>query len=371
MIKICFFSLNIYSLFDSKCGAPVGGTEVQSYNSIRYLSENNIAEVSVITGNWGQKKVEKYGNVAVYRSISLRRTVLNYLKAPLIIWHLLKKINADVYVASSWGVEIGLIALFCRINRKKFLYRTASSADCDGKYIKKYGWRGQIFKYGLENADVIIAQTEENKNLLQKNHNIDAVVIKNSFIVSDRPDDNIGMNGYILWVGRVEPDKQPELFLKIVKKFPDRKFLMIAPKQANHLLYFKRISNEADRIKNLTFIERIPFNEIQKYFNAAKILVCTSKYEGFPNVHIQSLLGGVPVVSLSINPDNYINDNNIGYCSKGNFDLMTDQIKKIISDSENWKEKSRNAYEYVKKNHNIQSIGKQWEELIKKLDSKA
>jgi glycosyltransferase involved in cell wall biosynthesis len=172
---------------------------------------------------------------------------------------------------------------------------------------------------------------------------------------------------YILWVGRCNKGKRPELFLRIVKKFPKEKFIMISPMVSDERDLFDQIKQEASQLTNLVFIERVSFFEIQKYFNEAKIFLGTSDYEGFPNTYLQACLGGTPIISLRVNPDNFITENNLGYCANGKLDLMLDKINYILNHPDDWLEKSRNALKYVKKNHNINIIGKKWRAILEKL----
>src|SRR6185369_5159948 len=150
----------------------------------------------------------------------------------------------------------------------------------------------------------------------------------------------------------------------MAQKFPNERFVMIAPKQ-NHLVgYFEEIVKKAYVIQNVTFLESVPFDQIQDYFNMAKLLICTSEYEGFPNVHLQAYMGGTPVVTLNINPDNYIVKNDIGGFANGSTDLLEREVRDLLVDKDVWEKKSKNSYEYVKNNHDISIIERQWDDLI-------
>ncbi len=363
MKKICFVNINAYSLFNPKSEAPVGGTEVQLFNVANYLSKRN--DVDFIVGDWGQKNnIEQYKKIKVYKSFSLEKNIWNYIKAPFILWKQMKQINAKIYIASSAGVEIGIIALFCKIKNKKFIFRTASSVDCTFEKIKKLGLlKGFFYKYGLRNANAVVVQSEQGKNDLLKYHKKDSVIIKNAFLISDLKEIE---KDYILWVGSARKVKQPDIFLKLCQEFPQEKFVMIMPKSTD-VNFWDNIFQKAEMVRNLKFIERVSFNEIQNYFDKAKLLIGTSKYEGFPNVYLQSCMGRTPIISLRVNPDKFITKNNLGYCANGNFSTMVDQIKNILSNQKDWQEKSNNALKYVQKNHDIKVIGEKWAEIIDNL----
>jgi len=364
MKKICFVNMNAYSLFNPNSNAPIGGAEVDLYTLANYLKK--YFQIDFIVGDWGQEKVEVHQGIKVYKSIKLQKTVWNYLKAPFLLWHNLQVSGADVYLMESAGIEVGIVAVFCKIYRKKFLYRTAHDIDCNREFIKENKIAGYFYKYGLEGADSVTTQNKDNQKMLWENHKIKAKILKNAYQIDNLATKNYDKN-YILWVARCSKWKRPELFLRIVKKFPEEKFVMISPMVSDERDLFNQIKQGASQLTNLVFIERVSFFEIQKYFNKAKIFLGTSDYEGFPNTYLQACLGGTPIISLRVNPDNFITENNLGYCANGKLDLMLDKINYILNHPDDWLEKSRNALKYVKKNHNINIIGKKWRAILEKL----
>lgn len=361
MSKICFVNINIYSLFSPHSEALIGGAEVQLFNLSNYLKNKH--EVSIITGDWGQKNAyEKFDNINVWKSFSLDKKLKNYIKAPFLLWQKMKSINADIYIISSAGIEVGLVGFFCKLLHKKFIYRTAHEIDCSGEYIKKNGWKGIVYKYGLLNADMVVTQGLAHKKMLAKNHNIKATVIKNSFQISHHQTKHI--KKFILWVARCSEWKHPELFLDIVSKFPEEKFVMISPISGEQKKLFYQIKKMARQLGNLKFIKGVDFSDSQKYYNKAKLFIGTSEFEGFPNTYIQACIGGTPIISYVVNPDKFITNNNLGYCADGDFNRMLKQIKIIIKDSDDWSRKSSNAIQYVKKNHNILINAEKWNSII-------
>lgn len=364
MIRICFFNLNAYSLFNPKSEALIAGTEIQLFNTANYLSFDDEFKVFFVVGDWKQGSIENYGKILVYKSISLEKRVLNYIKAPFLIWRILKKINAHFYVASSAGIEIGLLALFCKINNKNFIYRTAHDIDCSGEYSRR-GIAGKIYNFGIKNASAVVTQTEKNQKMLKENYQIKAIIVRNAYEIniSNKPE----KDGSILWVSRCAKWKNPRIFLKIAKNFPKHSFVMICNKQKDQEKFFLEIKKDADKINNLDFIEKVPFLKIQKFFNKASLFLGTSEYEGFPNTYLQACLGKAPIVSYKVNPDEFITKKNLGYCADGDFKKMVNYIKKLLDDRNDWEEKSKNAYEYVRQNHDIKNISKQWKDIIHRL----
>ena len=63
---------------------------------------------------------------------------------------------------------------------------------------------------------------------------------------------------------------------------------------------------------NVRLLEKIPFSESDKLFEGALVLLNTSEFEGFPNTFLQAGKYGVPVLSLSVDPDEFITQTGCG-----------------------------------------------------------
>ncbi len=79
-------------------------------------------------------------------------------------------------------------------------------------------------------------------------------------------------------------------------------------------------------------------------------------------------MSGLPIISYKVNPDNIISKNNIGHCADGDFNKMIAQIRHLLYDDADWKLKSKNAYNYVISNHDINTIGEHWKVILNQLN---
>lgn len=364
-MKICIVNLNIYSLFNPQSLAPMGGAELDMYTLAKGLK--NTHDVSVITADWGQEAMENFGGVRIIRSLKLGRSTYRSISGIFLFWKSLFQANADVYISSGAGPEVGIIAFFCKLKKRRFIYRTAHIIDCDGSYVASNGFSGMLYEYGLRNASLIVTSVKQHGRILGERYQ---TIKKRIFHI------NLGLSidtvsggnkDIILWVARCEKWKRPEVCLEIGSIFPGERFVMICPKQNSNPRYFDEIKKKAAFLPNVTFIDFVPFKDIQPYFDRAKIFINTSDFEGFTYTLIQSGLTRTPVVYLNVNPDEVITKYNIGYVAGGDKERMIALMRRILNDEKDWRAKSENAFSYVKQNHDIDILGEQWNVLLKSL----
>jgi glycosyltransferase involved in cell wall biosynthesis len=354
LMKICIIQTYTYPLFNKNVKASHGGSELQLYQIAKELSKDDKYEISFIVGDFDQKKIEIINNIKIYKSFNPSKddNLLKKIIQSIKYFNLFKLINADVYFTSTANSTVGLVELFCKLYKKKHIHWTAHDMDVDKSYIQKNGVLGLFYKYGLENSDVVLALTEYHKVLLKKNHKKNSVIFKLGYYINNVKK-NVYSKKHILWVARFEKWKKPELFIELSDRFINETFIMICPNSDVEDDKYNELINLVNNKKNIKFIKYVEFKKIQNYFNNAKIFTNTSDFEGFPNTFIQAGIGRTPVVSLNVNPDNFITKNNCGYFCNGDFDNMVEKLNKLLNNKKDWEEKSNNIYKYVKENHNI------------------
>ncbi|MFX1388566.1 MAG: glycosyltransferase [Promethearchaeota archaeon] len=368
-IKICFVSILGYPLYNKKCTRQFfgGGAGVQLYILSKELANNPKFDVHVITGNYNltPNKIETIGNMFLHNLRPFKRKISFYFLSLLNLFIYFIRINPDIIIQRQAEKVTGICAFYCKLFKKKFLFSIANLHDVNGELEK--GFFGKFYKYGLENANHIIAQNNEQIKTLEKlkKKKIENIsILKSSYKINLLEKKN---KKYILWVGRAIDWKRPELFIKLAEMFSDKKFLMICNKsdeKQRNLKYWSAIKDKASKISNLEFIEYVPFHNINAYFEAAEIFINTSIYEGFPNTFIQSSLFGTPIISLNVNPDGILTKNKIGLWCENNFDLMVKNLNLLLDNDELYLSFSENCYNFVKKNHNINKNVDKWIQII-------
>ena len=175
-IKVCFVAPKAYPIFNPAKGEYFGGAEVDLYYLATEFARDNNFEVSFIVADYGQNDVEIIENVTVLKSLDFRRSTFDGL---LRTWKALSNADADIYVLKCASPGVPLVATFCKIRRRFFVYRLASMLESDGTYIRQHPVLGRLFAWSLRQAKLVFAQNKIDAENLTGQLNISSHVIPN------------------------------------------------------------------------------------------------------------------------------------------------------------------------------------------------
>jgi len=366
--SICFVSLNSYPVLTGRNLGYVGGAEVHQVLIAKELIKHDF-EITFITYDHSevQRPVEQIDGLKIIRVY--KREDLHRLSLLSKTWHIgkaMRKANAAIYFHEAGAG--GAVSLFCRLMGKKFVSCIASDANVSRKIKgpRLLDRLGNCLDFKL--AHIIITQNEFQRAMLRENFGRDSLIIKNAFPlmgsgIPEKPKPPI-----VLWVGRIDNIKQPELFLTLAEAIPEARFQMIGAIWDDPRLY-DRVKEASGRISNLDFVGFVPFHEVDRYFEQAAILVNTSRFEGFPNTFIQAWRQHAPTVSLNADPDEVICNNQLGFHSK-TFQQLIEDVRTLIENDHLRRQMGENARQYVEKEHNIATVIRRYIEVFNCLESR-
>ena len=275
----------------------------------------------------------------------------------------MKRADADVYYQNCAEYVTGQVALWCCRHGRRFIYSVASNPDCDIRLPKMHSLREKIlYRHGLRHANKIIVQSRRQQNMLQTNFGCDSVILpmpcpgpSEEEYVSHKTERND--SGRILWIGTIYKVKRPDRLLDLAEACPDLNFDLVGP--AADTEYARSVCERAKTISNVTVHGPASRESVPEFYEKAKIMCCTSDFEGFPNTFLEAWSHGLPIVS-TFDPDNLISEKGLGKVSNDVCELA-DGIRELLDSPEQWRDASRSARAYYVENHAVDTAMERFE----------
>lgn len=296
---VCFVAPFAWSVISADANIrEVGGAEVQQTILARLFAANGYP-VSMICHDYGQPDGVRLDGVTVHKAFAPRAglPVLRFVHPRLTrMWRALRAVDADIYYCRAAGMLVGVVAQFCRLHGRRAVYAAASNmdfADDVGGQVR-YARDRWLYRRGLKSVDRIVAQNEEQRSACLALTGRDAVVIPSCY---EPPGQHVAASGdCVLWVGTIRAGKRPELLLEIAARLPHRRFVMVGGPASGEAAFFAQVAREAARLPNVEFTGFVPFAQVDRHFDAARVFVNTSHFEGMPNTFLQAWSRGVPTL---------------------------------------------------------------------------
>jgi glycosyltransferase involved in cell wall biosynthesis len=89
--------------------------------------------------------------------------------------------------------------------------------------------------------------------------------------------------------------------------------------------------------------------------------VCTSDYEGFPNIFLEAWSEGLPIVS-TFDPDGLIAERGLGAVADPHVDSLAARLAKLLESAERWRAASAAARRYYLENHTVDRVMARFEQ---------
>jgi glycosyltransferase involved in cell wall biosynthesis len=361
-IKVCFVVPRAYPIFNPDKGDYFGGAELDLYYLATELARDSGFEVSFIVADYGQNDVETIEGVTILKSLDFNKNVFDGL---LRTWRALKRVDADIYFLECASPGVPLVAMFCKLHRRIFVYRLASVLESNGTYIRQNPIFGRLFAWSLRQADMVFAQNVTDEGNLTRTVGVSSRAIPNGHRL---PAVQQQTRDTILWVGRDNPVKKPELFLELAKVMPNEHFTMVC-QALNKDQHYANLIAEAGTIPNLEFIRHVPFNQVDTFFRRAKVFVNTSDSEGFPNTFIHACKCGTAILSFNVNPDGFLNAHTCGLCCNGDPARLTYNLRFMLENNR-YVGYGTNAHGYAVQYHDITEIITEYKSFFTRLAKK-
>tara|TARA_B110000046_G_C13023493_1_gene412505 strand:- start:226 stop:1341 length:1116 start_codon:yes stop_codon:yes gene_type:complete len=351
--NICFVSPYATPLFTDKNGGS-GGAEKQFYLFGKYLALNGY-DVSFIIEKTDVAVNSNFATLNKVDFFFLGGSKLLMLKSFIQLIKTLKKNKTDITILKTPSILFLPIYIYSLLFKKKFIFWGQTDTDFNNKKELENFFVQKVRQIGIKNADFVIVQNKQQLNQLNKNFKKNGVFIPN-IIEFENLKNKQSEKRNILWVGNSSTNKRFEIILELAKLNPNLNFVVAMNVSDKKL--FDSFQNQSQLLNNILFIGSVKNNELMSHYNDAFLLLNTSIREGFPNTFLEAWIHSTPVVSVNIDPDNIIENYNLGitfkrtdYNNESISSKLNLVIHKLYNDSAAYCNMKINAIEYIKNNH--------------------
>ena len=318
----------------------MGGTEIASYNLAKRLGELG-HEVHVITELDHGMKLENFEDgFFVHRILRRRIRILGYTLFWIKVLPILKKINPDIIHCQN--MVMGMPAIF-----KKWLKKPIVVYHRDNiinNIIEKY-----FFKIVLKRTDVAIALSESMKNRMLTLNQREILVISNGIklerfqlegfkrVNKSQIRKKLGLDSddtLLIYVGRLHPIKGVRFLIEAMNilKNNEIEIKLIIVGDGHHKRDLEMLIKNLELKNQVEFKGWIPHEIIPEYMAASDIFILPSLTEGFPNVCLEAMASGLPIITTKIDGmSEIIEDGKNGYLvSPKNSFQIAERLKDLI-----------------------------------------
>jgi glycosyltransferase involved in cell wall biosynthesis len=271
---------------------------------------------------------------------------------------LLERLAPDVIYQRVGCAYTGVAAYYARLRRKRCTWHVAHDQEVmpwSGPLTRNAPFRyidKKLLEYGVRNADAVVTQTRQQAQYLRRHYgrNADAVIPNYHPLPKTEAAAKAGRR--VVWVANLKPWKRPEAFLRLARDLGgmgDVEFVMIGGRLGKPE-WCDSISREAERLRNVRYLGAQPQAVVNEVLAGADVFVNTSTQEGFANTFIQSWLRGVPVLSLSVDPDGILSEQDIGACC-GTYEALRSKLTDLLADDGARRRMGEEARRYAEKTY--------------------
>ncbi len=239
-----------------------------------------------------------------------------------------------------------------------------------GRFAKAYIMLGE--KCAAKLADEVIVLSENVKKYFKVTYNRDTTFIANGVT---RPqlrtpdtinkDYGLSKDGYILFLGRIVPEKGVHYLIEAFKNIQTNKKLVIAGGASDSKDYFDLLKNAAKTDKRIVFTDFVTGRTLEELYSNAYLYVLPSDLEGMPLSLLEAMsYGNCCVVSDIPECTEVVEDHAIVF-AKSNTEALKECIQALINDKNKVIMYKNTAAAFVLEKYSWDEIASETEELYK------
>ena len=262
----------------------------------------------------------------------------------------------------------------------KFLSRKKVVATIHGLDWQRAKWGGFATKYikfgekmAAKYADEIIVLSENVKNYFKEIYDRETIFIPNGVnkheivkaeIIKNKY--NLKKDEYILFLGRMVPEKGIHYLIEAFNNIKTDKKLVIAGGSSDTDTYYQELKDLSKDNKNIIFTGFVQGKELHELYSNAYIYCLPSDLEGMPLSLLEAMSYGNCCLTSDIEEcATVLEDKGITF-KKSNIKDLTKSLKKLLGDKELVKKYKKEAQSYILEKYNWDDVVEETLKLYRK-----
>jgi glycosyltransferase involved in cell wall biosynthesis len=348
-------------MLSARASLPPGGAETQILTLAKDLARRGVRVAIIVYGEPSELPQTADG-VSIHarreprRGRGVRGKVLETLHICRALW----SVPSRAIVHRGAGVDLGVIALYARLARRRLVFATASVSDFDWGALESNRLYRRTYEVGARLAHAIVVQTDEQAALCRSAFGRDPVVIKSIVSPAERSHD---APEAFLWVGRLVSYKRPLEYIALARAVPEARFWMVGvptPHIESDQCVIDEVPKEAQGIANLELLPPRPHGELQSLMARAVASVNTADFEGMPNVLLEAWRLGVPALVLFHDPDGVVSRYGLGEFADGSWERFVAQARELWRARHDRADTADRCRGYVHAQHAPEAVTRRW-----------
>lgn len=285
---------------------PAGGmaTWTKGYIDSKHAKVNKVNLVNTsVTGNRVMNLKKKSILGEINRTINIIKKTKKILKSN----------NFDIVHINTACSKLGMIRdLVCLSIAKNYNIKIIVHCHCDTSYMVKGKISEFIFKKICDNSDVLFSLNNASYNHIKKLIGKESIIVPNfikSSILEEKNTIKVSTDiKNILYVGHITKSKGCDDIIDIAKQMPDKIFKMIG--------YISDEIKEIQTTKNVKYLGELTHEQVLQQMREHDLLLFPTHTEGFPNVVLEAMACGMPIISTDVGAIPDMIENNGGIVVK-------------------------------------------------------
>ena len=230
----------------------------------------------------------------------------------------------------------------------------------DWQRAKWGGFATRFLKYGERNAakyaDEIIVLSKNVQNYFKEKYGRDTVFIPNG----------LKKNDYILFLGRIVPEKQVKLLIEAYKNLETDKKLVIAGGASHTSDYFNEVKECANGRDDIIFTDFVQGEVLEELYSNAYIYVLPSDLEGMPLSLLEAMSYSNCCLTSDIAECTEVCEENAVYFKKSDKEDLENKLRFLLENENIVEEYKEKAQDYICRKYNWDDITEKTLSLYKK-----